>query len=202
MTCYANSIFQVLAQTPHFLEHLKVLVHKFNLDKETFTWRLLDVLNDINMALTNDYTFPKMHATVSTEKMRQLVGKIINSDYSFHIGRQNDSHSFLITVFNAIKSEITGNFRDGVLSLFEGTFVSKFKYFPCKHFDASETQMFSSLLIPVDDYDYTWDIKDGIRTLLQEERFHNNELPCDRCIFANKDTVAEKQWNSTVSQKY
>ncbi|KAL5010150.1 hypothetical protein ScPMuIL_012455 [Solemya velum] len=177
MSCYFNSVLQVLAQTPWLIDALRGC-------KQTtapVTKILLDILNDIN---SRDET--KLYDTVKEEKVDELRKLISQRDESFTKGQQNDCHSFLVCLLNAIKEEIPEN----PVAIFEGTMKNVFTYSTCDHREESEPQMFSSLLLPLEHDKFSVD--DGLMSLQQKQEYENSSIPCSECSVAGKnykDTV-------------
>lgn len=105
LTCYANCIFQILGQTPYFMDHLHVLVREHSLDNEkSICGQLMLLLQSIN-GLTKDGFKRK----VDFDTVARLVDTICSKDQSFIRGEQADSHSFMMALFNAIKEESKKN---------------------------------------------------------------------------------------------
>lgn len=102
MSCYSNCIFQILAQTHDFCNHLEALVKDYDLDKNTsVTGLLLTVLLEINRVIGKNVS-----NRVDYETVVRLMEKISQRDQSFERGEQADCHSFMMALFNAMKEEI------------------------------------------------------------------------------------------------
>lgn len=176
-TCYANSVFQVLAQTPNLMNHLLDIMTRSGINREqSFTgilWKLL-------MGINKEPSFSDKDEIRCN--IQRLINKICTSDGSFQVMEQNDSHSFMMTLFNGIKDEIIAHgCQDGILSIFELFLVTKYEYTPCGHEELAEEQMFTSLLIPIDNYSDGMELYDGIKYLTESEVFADNILPCPFC---------------------
>lgn len=217
MTCYANCIFQILGQTPYLLDHLEVLIKEYGIDREiSVTGQLLKLLHDINGVTTNVYKRSVEYNTVV-----RLVETVCLKDEKFVRGEQADSHSFMMTLFNAIEEEtlrpeakkqdekcvanknekekeekevrqvlLENTFNDsdknnvgGPVDLFKGYMYNKITCQKCLFVEESEKQMFYSLLVPVEESfsDSSWSVSDGLKVMLKEEFFDDNELPCEKC---------------------
>ncbi|KAJ8314920.1 hypothetical protein KUTeg_007070 [Tegillarca granosa] len=103
MTCYANCIFQILGQTPGLLQHLEILLQNNRyLDRElSVVSMLIRLITDLNSIDEENYS-----SIVNFNLVTSLIDDICLSDNSFARGKQNDSHSFIMALFNTVKNEI------------------------------------------------------------------------------------------------
>ncbi|KAL5010223.1 hypothetical protein ScPMuIL_012528 [Solemya velum] len=182
-TCYANSAFQALGQTPGLLESLTDITQS----KLTPVQRML---KDLLQELRSGYS-----SVVNREKVQSIMQHVIRRDSSFRLGLQNDCHSFLLSLINNMKQEVKGECL--AAQIFEGEMCNRFSYNTCSHKEDSDAQMFSSLLIPVDTHRSRWSVEDGLNVLTEKEEFPDNLLPCRECEKSSHKTGAPKGRSSS-----
>ncbi|XP_021366253.1 uncharacterized protein LOC110458707 isoform X5 [Mizuhopecten yessoensis] len=188
-TCYANSIFQILNQTPELADCLKQVNR--TMPKKSLSALLLKILEGI--------THNRVHAQI--ERIGELMRRVMEIDDSFRLYHQNDCHSFLMCLLNALKDTQTDK-RGCVAapsSLFEGRMCNAFRYKPCNHSDGGtieDSQIFFSLVIPVpQQVKERWTIEKGLAKMMEEELFDKNVLSCRQCETTgkgSKDTCTSK----------
>ncbi|KAL5010717.1 hypothetical protein ScPMuIL_013022 [Solemya velum] len=176
-TCYANSVFQVLAQTPGLIECL---------DKGDNSKQERPVLTRRLRALLHQITSQKK---VKRKTVNRLMNYVTENDTSFEVGHQNDCHSFLLSLINMVKEEM----GEGYLQLFQGKQCNRFSYSTCDHEEDSDEQLFHSLLISVQKREQGWSVEKGLEMLVQMDEYEGNVIPCRIC--EERQEAAEAELN-------
>ncbi|VDH94999.1 ubiquitin carboxyl-terminal hydrolase 2/21, partial [Mytilus galloprovincialis] len=165
MTCYANSIFQILAQTQLFLS---AIIPGEDMPFKPLTYSLCKVLKEIN------------HKSENREVVRELLEEIAN-DSCFSSRRQDDCFEFLMHILERLKAE-----NQQSTSMFEMTLQTVIEHDAgsVSHVDVCDTQLSFHLLVPF--YQETKKDNPNVESCLNKmlntvENFSGKELPCRFC---------------------
>ncbi|XP_069109384.1 uncharacterized protein [Argopecten irradians] len=169
-TCFANSVLQVLGQT----ELLRNLLFDCQGGTAYMLKTLLDDLNTCDKRCVNE------------SLVSRLLSSVFKRDGSFRLGRQDDSHSFFLSLLECVQADSGGN----PYGIFEGMMKNRFEYDKCSHLDDSEEQRFTSLLMPIDNHK---DLRDCIEDFRRMEEFEENLIQCRKCITKQQDTKATRR---------
>ncbi|XP_033739909.1 ubiquitin carboxyl-terminal hydrolase Usp2-like isoform X2 [Pecten maximus] len=111
LTCYASCVLQVLAQTPRFNDSLRT--YSPDSDKDDVETMLKELLKSVNDVSGREFY-------VNWNLMQRLMRKIFQIDRSFRQYQENDCHSFIMALFNALmkteqdhKKDVGNSFLDG-----------------------------------------------------------------------------------------
>ncbi|KAL5009760.1 hypothetical protein ScPMuIL_012065 [Solemya velum] len=192
-TCYANTVFQVLAQTPGLLVHLKEVKRDKRAPKVGIVERLLPVLTDV-----------MSKSEVNPKTVHSLMEYVREKDDSFKSGYQNDCHSFLLSLINILEEELLAG-SASLMKLFEGKQRNLFEYTTCHHREISDDQLFRSILIPVsEDIREDWSMSDRLVNLFLPEVYENNMVPCRTCeqSFEDWDLSDEKKRHISETETF
>ncbi|XP_062573643.1 uncharacterized protein LOC134235518 isoform X2 [Saccostrea cucullata] len=169
-TCYANSLLQVLGQTPFLYETLissttdHALNRVDNQMKTTVTYAFRNLLRSMNSV-----TFDPISGTIA-----ELMNKVSCREHEFRIGFQNDCLSFFLALLSEIHDE---NQAKETTRIFEIEMVDEFSFDSCAHKEITGTQIIRCLNIPSNSHD----VEGGLETLLNEEEFDEADVPCREC---------------------
>ncbi|XP_061169409.1 ubiquitin carboxyl-terminal hydrolase 2-like [Saccostrea echinata] len=151
-TCYANSLLQVLGQTPFLNEKLVSCIDhslkRFDYQtKTTVTSAFRNLLRSMN-SLTFD-------PILAAGMISALMNKVSSREHEFRIGFQNDCHSFFLALLSEIYDE---NQAKEATRIFEIEMVDEFYFDSCVH-----------------------NVEGGLDSLLNEEEFDEADVPCRKC---------------------
>ncbi|XP_062578213.1 ubiquitin carboxyl-terminal hydrolase 15-like isoform X2 [Saccostrea cucullata] len=167
-TCYANSLLQVLSQTPDLFEKVLLCAENsspmYNLKKSHVTNTFCNLLRSMNSSNRSPKSF-----TIAA-----FMDMVSKRDREFSIGYQNDCHSFFLTLLSELHDENPGK---DLARIFEMEMVDEFTFDSCTHRDVTDTQIMRSLTIPSG----SPCVEDGLLDLLYEEVFDESEVPCRDC---------------------
>ncbi|XP_069140429.1 ubiquitin carboxyl-terminal hydrolase 30-like [Argopecten irradians] len=94
LTCYASCVLQVLGQTPKFTSMLREFAN--GTSKHGVAAHLDELLTHVNKAGNSQ------NLSVNWDSMNKLMHAIFTLDQSFQRYQENDCHSFIMSLFNAL----------------------------------------------------------------------------------------------------
>ncbi|XP_021362827.1 uncharacterized protein LOC110456411 isoform X2 [Mizuhopecten yessoensis] len=98
LTCYASCVLQVLGQTPGFKDILNK--YCFSSGENHMETLLKKLLENVNVGEESNYV-------LNWRLMEQLMARIFRIDESFRRYQENDCHSFIMSLLNALMKEET-----------------------------------------------------------------------------------------------
>ncbi|XP_062580701.1 uncharacterized protein LOC134242600 isoform X2 [Saccostrea cucullata] len=168
-TCYANSLLQVLGQTPFLYERL------FSCKERVSTGFNQQMKTTVTSAFRNLLQSMKSETfELKSGPIAMLMNAVSSREREFRIGLQNDCHSFLLTLLSELYDE---NQAKDTTIVFEIDMVDEFSFDSCDHKEVTDTQIMRSLTIPSESYN----VDEGLKTLLYEEEFDEADVPCREC---------------------
>ncbi|MED6133014.1 hypothetical protein PIB30_024388 [Stylosanthes scabra] len=170
-TCYMNAILQSLTHTVPFVDAIRSCNHITpctNYDEQSVTYCAICALRDhVNAALLT----PRRPV-----KPTRLVNKLNHFSPHFSVGRQEDSHEFMLQVF----SKIVACFPDGapnpVDTVFRGQTVSRLTCCTpdCDHF-SDTPELIRDLNLEIENVE---SVKGALESFTKVEKVEAN---CDKC---------------------